>query len=136
MAIVLVFNVMIANKAGIETRYPGGFGQFRIDWLDRVPWCDDGQLVAVSSMGGYPAGMCESLKAHEVDFLMSDETQPCEEILSRCTWLDGGLHEVIHRELPGGKSFAQEIFKYWARGSEPGQVAEYTRILRKFQTGL
>ena len=126
MAIALEFNVMLARKAEIESKYPGGLGQFRVDWLVKPPerWCEDDHLLGFCSMGGYYHNVRASLRSCGVDVLDTCETDAPAEIKSRCDWLDCDPAPLV--EVPLGASGSYGI-RYWAKGSEPGETARFAR---------
>jgi hypothetical protein len=129
MAIIFQFNVMLARKAEIDHKYPGGLPQFRCDWLVRPVerWCEDEHLLAFTSMGPYFQEVAARLISFGIDVLQTNETIPPAEIVSRCDWLDWDVHHRTERKLPGGSSFAQEVIQYWLKGTEPGEVAHFER---------
>ncbi len=128
MAIIPEFNVLIVRKEEIEQRYVGGLSRFRHEWLlSRKRWCEDDHLIAVSSMGKDFADIAATLRAAEIDVLETNETVRPQEMASRCSWLEGGIHEVIEHALPNGTLLSHDVFKYWLRGSEPGDVIRFAR---------
>jgi hypothetical protein len=129
MAIIPEFNVLIVRKAEIEQRYIGGLSQFRHEWLlSRKQWCEDDHLIAFSSMANGCADIAASLRASGIDVLETNETVRPQEMVSRCSWLKGGIHETIEHPLPNGTTLSHEVFKYWLRGHEPGDTVRCWRI--------
>jgi hypothetical protein len=128
MAIVLQFNVIIARKAEIGAKYPGGMAQFRIDWLIKPPerWCEDEYLLAFSSMGNYFRDVYESLRSFDIDVFATSEVQPPEENASRCGWLDWNVYRTEERGLPP-RVMKIDVVQYWLRGHEPGDVVPFAR---------
>jgi hypothetical protein len=128
MAIIFQFNVIVARKAAIDAKYPGGLAQFRVQWLAKPPerWCEDEHLLAFTSMGAYYGRVRDDLRAAGIDVLETNETVPPGQIISRCGWLDWNIHHKLERAHPGG-STVLDVVQYWLRGSEPGEVAQFRR---------
>src|SRR5208337_2052134 len=57
MAIIFEFNVIVARKAEIDAKYPGGLAHFRVKWLARPPdrWCEDEHLLPSARWEGTTA---------------------------------------------------------------------------------
>jgi hypothetical protein len=126
LAIIFEFNVMLARKFEIDSKYPGGLAQFSADWLEKPPerWCVDEQLLAFSSMGSYFEPVYESLLACGVDVLRASEATSPDEILSRWNWLAFDTEKRTH-EIPGHGVFIREVPRFWLRGEEPGETAQF-----------
>lgn len=129
MAIIFQFNVIVARKAEIDAKYPGGLAQFRLRWLAKSPerWCEDEHLLAFTSMGAHYGGVRDDLRAEGIDVLETNETVPPAQIISRCGWLDWNIHHKLERAFPGGVRVSLDVVQYWMRGSEPGEVAQLKR---------
>jgi hypothetical protein len=128
LAIVFEFNVMLARKSEIDSRYPGGLTQFSVDWLEKPPerWCEDEHLLAFSSMGSYFKAVYKSLLECGVDVLGANQSTPPDEVVSRWNWLAFDT-EKCQRELPGSGVMFFEIPRYWLKGEQPGEKAHFSR---------
>ncbi len=128
MAIIFEFNVIVARKAEIDAKYPGGLAHFRVKWLARPPdrWCEDEHLLAFSSMGGYYSQVHDDLRAAGIDVLEADELVRPEQITARCGWLDWSIHSREERVTPTGVTLLN-VVQYWLRGTEAGEVAQFKR---------
>lgn len=128
MAIIFYFNFIVARKAEIDAKYPGGLAHFRVQWLAKPPerWCEDEHLLAFSSMGTSYSQVRDDLRAAGIDVLEADETVPPGQIISRCGWLDWNIHHKQERAIAGGVTVLN-VVQYWLRGSESGEVAQFKR---------
>jgi hypothetical protein len=126
MAIGFDFNVIVARKAEMESKYPGGLSQFRIDWLAKPPerWCEDEYLLTFSSMGAYYDKVRDQLRSHGIDVLETSEARTPEEIKLRCDWLDGDSEAL--GPVPVGATGSYGI-RYWLKGTEPGETAQFSK---------
>ena len=126
MAIIFEFNVMLARKSEIDSMYPGGLNQFRLDWLENPPerWCEDQHLLAFNSMGSDFKPVYESLLKYGIDVLAASQSTPPDEIVSRWKWL---AFDTEKREmaLPSGGSLSFEVPRYWLKGETPGETAYF-----------
>ena len=129
MAIVFLFNVMVARKVEIDSKYPGGMPQFRSDWLARPPerWCEDEHLLAFSSMGFYFKNVADRLRSLGIDVLITDESVPPSENVKRCSWIEWDIHEKHEHKSPDGFVQVHEVPRHWLRGSPPGELAVFGR---------
>ena len=126
MAIIFLFNVMVARKSEVDAKYPGGMTQFRSEWMVKPGrWREDGHLLVCSSMGGGFRDVAERLKALGVDVLITNESVPPAENVGRCGWLDWDVYE--RREIKSGDGFVQvhEVTRHWLRGTEPGKTMDF-----------
>ena len=126
MAVMLEFNVILVRKAEIDTKYPGGLSQFRIDWLVKPPerWCEDEHLIGFSSMGGYYDKVRTSLKSCGAEVLDCSQADSPERMKSQCDWLDCDFEPLV--EVPLGASGSYGI-RYWLKGFEPGETVGFSR---------
>lgn len=126
MAVMLEFNVILVRKSELDAKYPGGLGQFRIDWLVKPPerWCEDEHLLGFSSMGGYYSNVRSRLLSCGADVLDCSEADTPAQMKSRCNWLDCDSAPI--RTAPIGATGSWGI-RYWLRGSEPGEIARFER---------
>jgi hypothetical protein len=129
MAIVFIFNVLVARKAEIDSDYPGGLVQFRSDWLVRPieRWCEDEHLIAFSSMGSHFESVASRLKSCGIDILQTDESVLPAIVAACCPWLDWDIHDKIERKVGDDEVWIQEIPRFWLKGHEPGEVAVFGR---------
>jgi len=128
MAIILVFNVMLARKAEIDAKYPGGLAQFRNDWLVKPPerWCEDEHLLGFSSMGNYFEQVLTRLLDCGTDVCVTNETVLPEQIISKWDWIECDVGTRDRRADPPGAG-AGYMVRYWLKGTEPGETAVFGR---------
>lgn len=127
MAIVFLFNVLVVRKNEIDAKYPGGLAQFRLDWMTKPKrWREDEHLLFQSSMGGdFFKNVTERLRSLGVKVLLTDESVPPAKVVERCGWLDWDIYERLVHKSPDGFVQTHEVARFWLRGTEPGDTADF-----------
>lgn len=103
-ALVLLFSVPSLLAQSVSRAYCGNDGKAHVE---------DEHLLAFSSMGLYFEEAASKLRSLGVDVLQADESVRPAEIAARCRWLDWDIHD--------------RMIRYWLKGSEPGEVAVFSR---------